>query len=121
MKKTKNLLLIVVAFMMVACSYDNESDLVEALDQEESISYEANISSIMSSNCLGCHSNPPQNGAPFSLTTYDAVVSRAQNGQLLNVISKQTGEPNAMPPSGRMAQSTIDIVAQWIEEGLLEE
>ena len=113
-----NLLIVLLSFS--ACSYDSESDLVETFNQTEPISYQNNIQAIINNNCVGCHSSPPQNGAPFPLTTYENVFLRAENGQLLNTISRQTGEPNAMPPSGRMAQTTIDLIQQWIEEGLLE-
>lgn len=105
---------------LFGCSNDSESDLIEAQDPSISITYTNTIQSIINNNCIGCHSEPPQNGAPFPLTNFNQVFTRAENGQLLRAISRQTGEARAMPPSGRLPQATIDMVNQWIEEGALE-
>ena len=113
--------LTLMTMLIASCSYDSESDLIEVTELEMEITYNDNIAPIIGSNCLGCHSSPPQNGAPFPLTNYNQVLVRAENGQLLDAISKQTGEPGAMPPSGRLAQTTIDLVEQWINEGFVEE
>ena len=67
---------------------------------------------------MACHIDPPVNGAPFPLIDYAQVSSRASS--ILAAISKQTGEVGAMPPGGRLPQATIDIVNQWIQDGLLE-
>ena len=72
----------------------------------------------MEQSCLGCHTNPPIRDAPFRLTTYEDVSSRSS--LILTAISKQNGEDKIMPPSGRLPQATIDIVEEWISQGLLE-
>ncbi|MEZ4811595.1 MAG: hypothetical protein R2819_14645 [Allomuricauda sp.] len=108
---------------MLGCSNDSEQDLMEPLPdggENTIVTYNGNIGSIIGSNCLSCHSNPPVNGAPFALTTYTQVKNVAESGSLLAAISKQTGEPRAMPPTGRLPQATIDLVQQWIADGLLE-
>ena len=120
MKEIKKLLFPLVILLIMSCSSDSESDIIEITDQETPISYNTNIKTIISNNCLGCHSDPTKNGAPFSLTNYDQVLVRAQNGQLLRSINRQTGESRAMPPSGRLPQATIDLVDQWIQEDFKE-
>ena len=116
---------LVFAFLfLMGCSNDSESDLIESQnddDKTEFVTYNDNIRSVINNNCLGCHSSPPVNGAPFSLTTYTQVKNRAESGLLLTAISRQTGEARAMPPAGRLPQATIDLVEQWIDDGLLEE
>ena len=72
----------------------------------------------MQNSCLGCHSDPPVNGAPFALANFTQASSRS--AAILNVMSRQSGAARAMPPSGRLPQSTIDLVEQWIEDGLIE-
>lgn len=121
MRKTSKLIILFTAMLLVACTNDSESDLIEPDNQGGAITYKSTISAIISNNCLGCHSDPTRNGAPFPLANYEQVLTRAQNGQLLRAISRQTGEAVAMPPSGRLPQATIDLVARWIEEGALEE
>lgn len=121
----KNVLAVVcfVFLFLLGCSNDSESDLTDPQndDENEFVTYNGDIRAVINNNCLGCHSSPPTNGAPFSLTTYTQVKNTAENGSLLTAISKQTGEARAMPPTGRMPQATIDLVEQWIADGLLED
>lgn len=121
MKKNSKLILLLLALIAMGCSSDSESDLEEMEEPNGPITYNANIRAIINGNCLGCHSDPPRNNAPFPLTTFEQVKTRADNGSLLRALRKQTGEAGAMPPSGRLPQSTIDLVEQWIEDGTLEE
>lgn len=124
MKNLTHIALLFSVFLLVGCSNDSESDLMENQDPPttgEKVTYNANISSVMSNNCVSCHKSPPVNGAPFALTTYEEVKAIAENGSLMTAISKQSGESLAMPPSGRLPQATIDLVQKWIDDGLLEE
>jgi len=113
-------LIIMTAFVLVfaSCTSDSDDDLQEIPTEPTEVTYDGNIKAIMQNNCLGCHSDPPVNGAPFSLVNFSQVNSRS--GAILNAISKQSGAARAMPPSGRMPQATIDLVDQWIEEGRKE-
>ncbi len=112
--------LILSMLLLFGCSNDSIEDLFEEQDPNIPVTYENTIEPIINNNCIGCHSNPPQNGAPFPLTNFEQVFLRADNGQLIRAISRQTGEPRAMPPSGRLPQPTIDQIEQWIENGLEE-
>jgi len=104
MKKAPKFFLPIAILLAVSCTNDSESDLIESIDEEIPISFNATIRPIINNNCTACHSDPTQNGAPFPLTNYQQVLVRAQNGQLLGAMSRQTGEPRAMPPSGRLPQ-----------------
>ncbi|MGI9551826.1 MAG: hypothetical protein ACR2MT_11540 [Aurantibacter sp.] len=120
MKNKVKFMLPLFTFIVLSCTNDSESDLI---DEEPMglITYNANIKSLIDSSCLNCHSDPTRNGAPFSLTNFAQVSVPAENGSLLGALNKQTGETGAMPPGGRLPQSTIDLIAQWIEDGKLEE
>ena len=127
MKNMLKFTLLLSAFLVIGCTNDSESDLliVEETDNTDNddnndatVTFSANIEPIIQGNCLGCHSSPPRNGAPFSLVTYAQVSSRSSG--VLNTISKQTGEPSVMPPSGRIPQASINLIDQWIQEGLAE-
>ena len=120
MKHTWKYFLALATFVMIGCSSDSESDLIDEPGQGTPLSYNGNIKAVITNNCLGCHSDPTQNGAPFPLANYEQVLTRAQNGQLFRAINRQTGESRAMPPSGRLPQATIDAVEQWIQEGSKE-
>lgn len=73
----KNVLTVFVfAFLfLLSCSNDSESDLTgpQTGNENEFVTYNDNIKAVISNNCLSCHSSPPTNGAPFSLTTYTQV------------------------------------------------
>ena len=85
---------LVFALLFWGCSNDSESDLMDPPNNEnELVTYNDNIKSIISNNCLSCHSNPPVNGAPFPLTTYNEVKTRAESGLLLTAISRKKPEP----------------------------
>ena len=112
-KNTFKIVFVVFTFILVSCSSDSDEPMPET-----KITYEKDIKLIIENNCFGCHIDPPINGAPFALVNYAQVSAEASN--ILTAISKQTGETSAMPPIGRMSQETIDKVAKWIDDGLLE-
>jgi len=125
MKKTKLIMILLFAFGIWSCTNDSEADLVE-IEQEQGaddqsnngVTYENTIKAIMQSSCVGCHDNPPRNGAPFALLTYQQVSARANN--ILSAMSRQNGATAAMPPSGRLPQNTINKIQEWIDNGILE-
>ncbi|MFD2586723.1 hypothetical protein ACFSQJ_07255 [Croceitalea marina] len=126
MKTTKLMLLFLALLCFFSCTNDSEADLILADQQEENnddpesneITYENTVRAIIQNSCVGCHDNPPRNGAPFSLINYQQVSNRS--GAILNAMSRQNGAPGAMPPSGRLPQNTIDMIQQWIDNGLPE-
>lgn len=120
----KSAVLVYFLLLLLGCSTDQESDLIE-MDNDGGeagpVTYEGDIKAIIGNNCLECHSSPPINGAPFPLTTYLQVRNVAEGGLLLTAISRQTGEARAMPPPGRLPQAVIDRVEEWIADGLQEQ
>lgn len=121
--KNNFILFIITLLLLTSCSSVSEEDLIEPIiiEPEETVSYTENIQPIMQNNCTFCHSNPPVNGAPISLVTYDNVVNAVNNGDLIDRISRESGEAGAMPFGGpKLPQNLIDLVIQWQADGLLE-
>lgn len=118
MKYTEILLLLCLSILLSNCSYDSEEDLIEVQNDDDEvpilITYDQDIRPILQNNCVVCHASPPVNGAPFALINYDQVSQRAD--LILTAISRQNGQAAAMPPPGRLPQSTIDLIEQWIED-----
>ncbi|WP_290699883.1 hypothetical protein [Lacinutrix sp.] len=113
----------IILLILTSCSNVTEEDLLEPiiLEPEESINYTQHIQPIMVNNCTFCHNDPPVNGAPNSLTTYNAVVNSVNNSNLIGRISRETGESGAMPIGGpKLPQDLIDLVIQWQVDGFLE-
>ncbi len=124
MKKTKLLMIFLFAFCVWSCTNDSESDLIEIAQEEpdgggtDEVTYENTVRAIIQNSCVGCHNDPPRNGAPFSLVTFQQVSARADN--IVNAMSRQNGAAGAMPPVGRLPQNTIDKIQEWIDNGLPE-
>ncbi|MEM8999997.1 MAG: hypothetical protein AAGB24_07005 [Bacteroidota bacterium] len=112
-----------LAFCLVlgnACSNDSEDDLVQIEDDDGvsvTVTYDDDIRPIMSASCTSCHSNPPTNGAPMPLTTYEDVVSSVETRDLVGRINSTA---NPMPQDGLLPVATRNIVDQWVSEGLPE-
>ncbi len=110
-----------ISFVLLACTSTSTDDLIDAQPLPTLVTYN-DIKSIMDNNCISCHSNPPTNGAPISLTTYNEVKNAVQINGLIGRISKQAGESGAMPAGGpRLPQNLIDQVIKWQTDGLLEQ
>lgn len=119
MKKI-NILLIGVALMSISCTNSSESDLIDNTEIPDLITYTSDVKPIISNNCISCHTNPPENGAPMSLLMYDNVKDAILNRGLINRISSE--DLGFLMPFGgpRLPQNLIDVVIQWEADGLLE-
>lgn len=118
---SKIVLLTFSIVVLTSCSTHTLDDVMEPVEEAPEITTFQDVKSIFENNCLQCHSNPPQNGAPMPLVSFenvrDAVISRG----LLDRISRNEGESGLMPLGGpRLPQSTINLIVSWEEDGLLE-
>lgn len=105
----------VIVLSFLSCTNDSQSDLIDTTPQEN-ITYTNTIKTVIDNNCIFCHTNPPQNGAPMSLNSYNLVIDAVLNRNLLDRISKTQGDSQMMPLGGtRLPQSTIDKFVEWAE------
>jgi len=130
MMKTKLIVFFLFSLFVLSCTNDSEADLI-GLDQEQGsdddddddveasgVTYENTVRAIIGGSCIGCHDNPPRNGAPFALVNFQQVSQRANS--ILSAMSRQNGAAGAMPPAGRLPQNTIDQIQEWIDNGAPE-
>jgi hypothetical protein len=111
---------IVVVGFLFSCTNASEEDLIDTTPIEEIVTYSNAVKSIIDNNCIFCHSNPPVNGAPMPLLTYDQVKDAVENRDLIERISSED-LGFVMPFGGpRLPQNLIDTVIQWQTDGLLE-
>jgi len=111
-----------LSFTFFGCTSVSTDDLIDSQPLPTLITYTDNVKTIVDNNCIFCHSNPPVNGAPISLTTYNEVKNAVQINGLIGRISKQAGEAGAMPAGGpRLPQNLIDQIIKWQTDGLLEQ
>ncbi|MBC2839448.1 hypothetical protein [Robiginitalea sp. SC105] len=96
---------------------DSGPDTDPDTPEPSAVSYQADIAPIISSNCTTCHGDPPTQNAPMSLLTLEQVRSAVENRGLLGRINS-TSDP--MPPTGRLPQSTRDLIEEWVNQGFPE-
>jgi len=118
--KTKYVFYLITFTACFNCSNVSEEDLIDSTPIPETVTYEDNVRFIIENNCISCHTNPPQNGAPISLTTYNEVKNAIENNGLISRIS--SNDLSFVMPFGgpRLPQNLIDIIIEWEEDGLLE-
>lgn len=108
--------------LLYGCTFDSPDDLIDSVEipEGEMVTYNGHVKSIIDNNCLNCHSNPPQNGAPMGLVNYQQVKNAVQSRDLIQLISTQDLS-EVMPLGGpRLPQNLIDIVIQWQLDGFIE-
>lgn len=119
----KLLFLLGISAIAFACSNTTYDDITEVNNEPgpELVTYQQ-IKPIIDNACLNCHSNPPQNAAPNSLVGFESVREAVLNRNLINRISVPEGDGSLMPPGGpRLPQASIDLLVEWVNDGLLEE
>ena len=92
------------------------------------VDYDSQIQTIFDNSCIMCHGN----AGGLDLTTYDNVMNGGSNGaviipgdhagsELYIRITLPSSSDEDMPPQGEMSQGEIDLIAQWIDEGAVQE
>ena len=112
--KQKTLLLgfIILLFTFFSCS----TATIEEVIITEPITFDADVSVIITNNCLPCHAGGFP-AAGLNLEGYTNVRSSTENG---NLLSRITNFSNPMPQSGLMAPDLIATLEQWAEDGFIE-
>jgi uncharacterized membrane protein len=130
MKKEKILIPILMSLFLAGCSSSDTSEgTMEPRNNSPSpddnsptpnpgaVTYSDDIRLVMQSNCTSCHSDPPTQNAPMSLTTLEEVRSAINNRGLLTRINSSS---NPMPPTGRLPAATRQLIADWADLGFPE-
>lgn len=122
MQLVRKISILSLILVFAGCTNDSSEDLLaEPIPAGTTITYSGNVAAIINANCIMCHSNPPQNGAPMPLTSYDLVKLAVQERGLIDRISREQGAPGMMPNLGtRLPQPLINIIIQWQEQGFQE-
>lgn len=107
----------IVSLIAVSCESNTYSEISEVTNP----TYSANIGPLFNSKCVSCHSAGGTDQSPY-LTNYEEVKESIINGNTLCLIEDPSvcfyGD-NIMPPTGKMPQSTIDMIKLWRDQGFL--
>ena len=113
--------IVMAGILLSGCSSRTLDDVVEEEAMQAGVVTYMDVAFVFSNNCVTCHGNPTQNGAPMSLTSYEFVKEAIETRGLLDRITRDEGAPGFMPLGGpRLSQQQIDLVMQWNADGLLE-
>lgn len=116
MKKLEALTILFCVAMFVSCSSDSADDGDPTPPVNKDVTYAKNVKPIIDGTCIRCHSNPPVNSAPMSLTTYDNVKQAVTDRSLIARV-----EDGSMPPDGSDLTSTqIKTIKDWEAGGFKE-
>ncbi len=120
MKKKHIYPIYTILIVLFGCTNASENDLIDQTELPELVTF-LDVQPIINNNCVVCHTNPPENGAPMPLLNYENVKDAVQNRGLLDRISSE--DLGFLMPFGgpRLPQNLIDTIIQWEEDGLLEE
>ncbi|OEK07711.1 hypothetical protein A8C32_16795 [Flavivirga aquatica] len=122
MKFKKIIYSLAVPALIFNCSSSSTFDVTALPDPDPdpapvvtTITYDANIKSIMSNSCTGCHGDPLTNGAPFPLLTFNQVKDRIDRS-----IARINDATSPMPPRGQISSDLRSQMQKWKDDGLLE-
>lgn len=92
-------------------TYDEISEIVT------NPTYSSNVKKVIDKNCISCHAGDSQYP---NLENYEEVKSAIENDNLICKIDDLADcSGGIMPTSGRMPQSTIDMIKLWRDQGLI--
>ena len=107
MKKLLLLPMLLLFFVVTSCSSSSDDEVI--ITPANDITYTGNIKVIIDSSCLNCHSDPPVDGAPMSLTTYQDVKESVMDRDLIGRV-----ENGSMPSSGdNLSAAQVQAIKDW--------
>jgi hypothetical protein len=112
----KVLLLFSAVVLFFSCRYDSEEEMfgLTACDTTN-VRHSVEIISILQSRCFECHGGTATNGGGLQLEQYAVLKLTAQNGLLVDAITRQVNQM----PKGRMALTACQIaqIRTWVRNG----
>lgn len=117
MKKVVICLLILV--LTISCTDSSPDDLVDEMSLPATVTYDVDIQPIMNSQCVNCHNSNFSSGN-LNLENYTLVRLSAENGNLIDRITRSVGDPLLMPQNGQLPQASINLIIQWETDGFPE-
>lgn len=105
--------------LVIACSNDNEEDLLgNAECNTENVSFSATIAPIMNNSCAinGCHDANTRR-SNYDLSDYNGVIRGIDRGKFLASIRHDSGTAPMPKSRNKLPQCDIDKIASWINAG----
>ena len=96
-----------IIFSFFSCTYN---EIMPEINSDCTVvpSFSNCVQPIINSNCISCHDD----NSAWSLTNYSLIKDMVNNKDLLNRVKTD------MPPTGLMPENEIQIIENWINDGL---
>lgn len=121
----KILIFSLILLLFSTCYYENEESVYgkpDTLCDTINVTYSKSVQPIISTWCLGCHSNAMVaggSGGGNRLEGYSNLRIFALNGRLLGAIEHKPGY-SPMPKQGnKLSNCDIAVIRDWVEKGAL--
>lgn len=115
----KLIIYLLLALLVISCTNSSPDDLIDDTPLPVVVTYDVDIAPIMQSQCVNCHNSNFASGN-LNLENYTLVRASTENGNLIDRITRNVGDPLLMPQNGQLPQASIDIIIQWQADGFLE-
>jgi hypothetical protein len=110
---------ITIVLMLISCASTSPDDLIDDTAITTPIKYNTDVFQIVESQCLSCHNDNFASGNN-SYSTYAQFRDATENGNVIDRITRNVGDPSLMPQGNQMPQNLIDIITKWQTDGYLE-
>lgn len=114
--------------LMLSLLFGVISAAAEGTEAKSNVSFSKEVLPILRANCFGCH-QPAKKQGGYSMTEYQALLGVGESGNRAIVPGKASESylvseikivdgKSEMPKNGKpLAQSEIDLITKWIDEG----
>jgi hypothetical protein len=79
------------------------------------------VTDVVDASCTSCHSDPPQNGAPNALLSYDDFMAPSKTNPSITMaeasLQRMKDAASPMPPQGAPADQ-IAVMQKWVDAGM---
>lgn len=113
------ILCIIPTLLLFSCSSTSPEDLIDNTPITEPVKYVTDVFPIVESQCLACHNDNFASGNN-SYSSYAQFREATENGNVIDRITRNLGDPLTMPQGGQLPQNSINLILQWQIDGYLE-
>ncbi len=104
--------------LIAGCSYNSVEDLDPGSCDTTNVSYMDYVQPLISESCAytDCHLGPSA-AAQLDLSEYQQLKHKADDGSLADRINRAAGDPELMPPTGKLTTCQINRIEAWVNAG----
>lgn len=118
MKGSIKLIIVLSAIFFQSCTTavideGNKNDLPPIT---RTVTYDADVKSIMTNNCITCHAGPAPS-AGLDLSNYQNTRFSSEQGSL---VPRMNDAANPMPPNGKLSPQILQLIDKWVADGFPE-